>query len=511
MDKEEDNIDECADAFVSDIVELAALNLGELMQSINRWDAEECAMSEDDRNESSYGCLTQQKVQKHLKKFFAMRKVFAEHREDVLVDIDDTIQRSSSAMSNESVMTYSSSWVSNPDSQISEEVPCNAQDLNEVIRKVCQSFVDPEYMKEEEEYFGDREEILNTEAGCSPIKSEETERLASSASSSPSITELQSTESASKTKKPAGKRLFKRLKSALKSDFSKKWTKRVSPLELVVKGEDTTKKEMTDFTSPTTTTTTAITEAARTIVSQVIEEAVRTLQVTEADKTLQTLEGAEKLQSTESAGKTKKPAGKRLFKRLKSRWKSNFSKKWTKSPSLKKVPAQASRKLDLTSTPLELVEKEEGSTKMETNNFTSPASTTQSLTSMAQTIQVLPIKVMEEYVPTDAGGQNTESPLRPAEADKDQVIEIYLPPEPLEEDGLGIFSQEEKEGAEQQLIISPIIRGFFENLTDEYVTSFPTHTLLIVLYILYIYDIFVHCFCVSTFDSLRSFLGNGEK
>ncbi|GLD46785.1 uncharacterized protein AKAME5_000107800 [Lates japonicus] len=38
-----------------------------------------------------------------------------------------------------------------------------AQDLNEVIRGVCQSFVDPEYL----EYFGDRDELLTTETGFS--------------------------------------------------------------------------------------------------------------------------------------------------------------------------------------------------------------------------------------------------------------------------------------------------------------------------------------------------------
>lgn len=63
--------------------------------------------------------------------------------------------------------------------------------------------------------------------------------------------------------------------------------------------------------------------------------------------------------------------------------------------------------------------------------------------------------------------------MRAAEADEDHVIQIYLPPELSEEVGHAVFSQEEnEEAAEPKLVlnsstITPIIRRFFESLTQE--------------------------------------------
>ncbi|GAA6232204.1 uncharacterized protein LOC108893149 [Lates japonicus] len=317
-----------------------------------------------------------------------------EHLEDVLQDEDVTFCCSSPAMSEESVMTYAT-WCSITDSDISEMNTPRAQDLNEVIRGVCQSFVDPEYL----EYFGDRDELLTTETGFSSrfsIRSEESERPASSASS-----------------------------------FS---------------------------------TTTAITEAAKMLVSQVTEEAVRTLQSTKAVRTLQ---------HTDSASKAKRPAAKSFFKKLKSTWKSNFSRKQTKT--VKKVSSpKASSRLDLTSTPLEIIEEEDTAEKASTSPSPSPSQVDEASKDFQE-------EERNEVLMTAAnteGEVSTPDPVDSASQALEKTPSLSSlsekeGPGPSEEDGHSACSPEQKgETAEPQLVlnsstISPIIRRFFESLTEE--------------------------------------------
>eukprot|EP00064_Thunnus_orientalis_P014379 superscaffoldBa00002483_g14423 len=117
--------------------------------------------------------------------------------------------------------------------------------------------------------------------------------------------------------------------------------------------------------------TTPITEAATVLVSQVIEETVRTIQPIEAVR---------KIHTNDSERKTEKPAGKSFFIKLKSVWKSHFGRKQSKK--VKKVSEQdvdkaiedigASSKFVLSL--LELIEEEEDTTENETF-VQSPAST----------------------------------------------------------------------------------------------------------------------------------------
>lgn len=147
------------------------------------------------------------------------------HCDDIWKDEKFTSPCSPSAISEESVMSYASSWCSfsgdsrityaswcsRSDSEISEIIAPSDQNVDEEIIKVCYRFLNPEA-----DDFGERDEVLTTEIGSSSrlsIRSEESRRPVSGTSSS--------------------------------------------------------------------STTTAITEAAKMLVSQVIDETVKTLQSTE--------------------------------------------------------------------------------------------------------------------------------------------------------------------------------------------------------------------------------------
>ena len=219
-------MDEMADQFVSEILEQTALNVNELLQKIQRWEVEERARSDDGTKDSSDGCYTQQKVERHLGKFFGMRRVFAEHREDVQKDEDITCQSSSLTILEESMTPRSSSWMSIPNSDTSEVVALDSLSTTTAITEADQMLV-------------------------SQVTDE-------------AVTECTEAESASKAKKPAGKSFFKRLKSACLRKFSGKQSKKVKkvsnkaskmhltsmPLEFVEEGNDATEKDLGDIISP---------------------------------------------------------------------------------------------------------------------------------------------------------------------------------------------------------------------------------------------------------------------
>ncbi|XP_071342289.1 uncharacterized protein [Trachinotus anak] len=103
MDEEMSDMDNMADTFVSDIMGQAAMNVNELMQSIHRWASVARAMSEG-KNKTSAGSYTEQKVQQHLEKFFTMRRVFAEHRGDVPEE-EEAINATAACAQDEDVMS----------------------------------------------------------------------------------------------------------------------------------------------------------------------------------------------------------------------------------------------------------------------------------------------------------------------------------------------------------------------------------------------------------------------
>ncbi|XP_035858449.1 uncharacterized protein LOC116051614 isoform X2 [Sander lucioperca] len=93
-------IDEIASIIVSDKLDRTSCNINELMQSISWWEAEERSKSETNDNEdkSSADCRINQKVKRHLKRFFGLRQIFAEHKgeplkdtkEDLVIEMDST-------------------------------------------------------------------------------------------------------------------------------------------------------------------------------------------------------------------------------------------------------------------------------------------------------------------------------------------------------------------------------------------------------------------------------------
>ncbi len=71
-------ISETASKVVSVTLDRAAANIGELMQSISRWEAE----SDGSEDNSSAACCTHQKLERQLQRFFSLRRVFAENQEE---------------------------------------------------------------------------------------------------------------------------------------------------------------------------------------------------------------------------------------------------------------------------------------------------------------------------------------------------------------------------------------------------------------------------------------------
>ncbi|XP_028451734.1 uncharacterized protein LOC114567040 [Perca flavescens] len=236
MDKETENMEEFTDILVSEVIEQAAVNLGELMLSIRHWDAGERITSENDKDESSAGCLTQQKVQQHLHRFFAKRQLFAEHCGDILEDKEVTCPSTSPNTSKEKIMTNSSSWRS------------------------CQSCPYPESLKKE---------AKAAKMLISQVINDHHQQ------SIEALRKLHTTDSASLTEKPAGKSYVKKLKSAWKRRFGRKKRNRVKSvseqhvdqanqdsadsfkqdvrstcLELVEKEEDSIETEMRNLPSP---------------------------------------------------------------------------------------------------------------------------------------------------------------------------------------------------------------------------------------------------------------------
>ncbi|XP_067456496.1 serine-rich adhesin for platelets-like [Thunnus thynnus] len=86
----ENEADQIADTLVSETLDRAAGNINELMQSISRWETEEHSKSAADHNKdaSSVACCTNQKLGQELHRFFNMRRVFAEHREQDVTEED---------------------------------------------------------------------------------------------------------------------------------------------------------------------------------------------------------------------------------------------------------------------------------------------------------------------------------------------------------------------------------------------------------------------------------------
>ncbi|KAA8592998.1 hypothetical protein FQN60_018453, partial [Etheostoma spectabile] len=96
------------------------------------------------------------------------------HRDDVLEDQEVTSLRTHSSLSEESRMTYPSSWCSSPDSDISDRITPFDQNVDEDIIKVCQSFFNLENPEKEADDFGEDKDVRTTDTGSTsslPIRS----------------------------------------------------------------------------------------------------------------------------------------------------------------------------------------------------------------------------------------------------------------------------------------------------------------------------------------------------
>ncbi|XP_034739283.1 uncharacterized protein LOC117951619 [Etheostoma cragini] len=228
MDVETEDMEEFTYVLVSEVVEQAAANLDELKQSICRWQAGDCITSEEDKNKSSAGCVTQQKVQQHLDRFFTKRRAFSEHNRDILQDKEVTSPGTFPSMSKQNIMIHPSSWT------------------------LCQSCPYPESLAKEAK--------AAKMFICQVVDDHHQQSIES-------LRKLHTTDSASETEKPAGKSLIKKLQSALKRRFgrrmsekqvsaqqvhaaSSKQDQRSTRLELVEKEEDSVEMEMRNLPSP---------------------------------------------------------------------------------------------------------------------------------------------------------------------------------------------------------------------------------------------------------------------
>lgn len=278
-----------------------------------------------------------------------------DNEEDTWPHTEETTLTCSSlcrSMSADSLMTYSSSRCSSPDSDISEMITSFDQNVDEVITQVCHNFLYPADLETEEGGFGEKGEDWTTETESTSrlaIRSEERGRPASCASSS--------------------------------------------------------------------SRSTAITKAAKMLVSQVIDEAIKMLQSTEPVKTIKDSD----------------------------------------------APPQS----DLSSNLLELVTPEETR-----NAVPSPLST--SLFSPAHQVDKIPWPQSQLLVKTATEIQEEVrcSPSRQSRDSHDGVLKPF-PPGPSEEDGHRAFSQENKGAAADRLLIlksctiTAFMRRFLQSLSEK--------------------------------------------
>ncbi|XP_028434947.1 dentin sialophosphoprotein-like [Perca flavescens] len=176
------------------------------------------------------------------------------HRDDVSEDQEVTKLRNHSVISDESGLTYLSSWCSYRDSDISDMITPFDQNIDEEIKQVCQNVFNLENLETEADDFGENEDVQTTDTGSTSslaIRSNESMVPAlcpSSSSSNTAITKadkmlMQSTEAVkiqtdnylehdSKEVMMEGGCKGKRKKSQLKKFFSGRWKNRVQPAPL---------------------------------------------------------------------------------------------------------------------------------------------------------------------------------------------------------------------------------------------------------------------------------------
>ncbi|XP_044052028.1 flocculation protein FLO11-like [Siniperca chuatsi] len=207
------------------------------------------------------------------------------------------------------------SWCSSLDSDISEMITSFDQNIDVEIKKVCQSFLNPENLETEADDFGEKEEVRTTQTGSTSRlsnSSEESVRPASCASSSSTNTAITKADKmlvshvidkAVKTLHSTKDVRTLQSNEALNTPEATEPVNTLQPTEAVKTLQSTEPVKTPQSTEPVkslqSTEPVKTRDATEAVKTPVATEAVKTLQPTEAAKTLQPTEAVKSPQSTE--------------------------------------------------------------------------------------------------------------------------------------------------------------------------------------------------------------------
>ncbi|XP_034558090.1 uncharacterized protein LOC117826262 isoform X2 [Notolabrus celidotus] len=365
LERETETMDEYSNNVVSELLELTAANLSEQKLYIHSWETGERKTPEDDEDYYLADDLTQQDKER-IKKFFNMRRVFAEHLGEV-AEIKETITPCNPS-------TESTTAENTGDKSFFKKV--------KTAWKKCFSTKSKEEGVRTAE--DEREELDSTsERAEEETKAEEELRSFPSQSSTCPI--------------PSPNQVDEGIQ--LESQRAK---------------EETSTSDQAGSSSQTSDRCSPVTEEVKLLIPQTVQDSVEILQCPES---------VSALNNTDSDNKNKKPARKSLFKRAQMTWKAGFGKKTSKkinrdegshkqdpdSSSLEGAKEEEELSLCLMPSPEEI--DEVTPSEIQPTDESPKDLQEEPFSSWNRIIQVLPYKCEEEHLEIEAGGQPTESPL----------------------------------------------------------------------------------------------------
>ncbi|XP_034558092.1 uncharacterized protein LOC117826262 isoform X3 [Notolabrus celidotus] len=363
LERETETMDEYSNNVVSELLELTAANLSEQKLYIHSWETGERKTPEDDEDYYLADDLTQQDKER-IKKFFNMRRVFAEHLGEV-AEIKETITPCNPS-------TESTTAENTGDKSFFKKV--------KTAWKKCFSTKSKEEGVRTAE--DEREELDSTsERAEEETKAEEELRSFPSQSSTCPI--------------PSPNQVDEGIQ--LESQRAK---------------EETSTSDQAGSSSQTSDRCSPVTEEVKLLIPQTVQDSVEILQCPES---------VSALNNTDSDNKNKKPARKSLFKRAQMTWKAGFGKKTSKkinrdegshkqdpdSSSLEGAKEEEELSLCLMPSPEEI--DEVTPSEIQPTNESPKDLQEDPFSPWNRIIQVY--KCEEEHLEIEAGGQPTESPL----------------------------------------------------------------------------------------------------
>ncbi|XP_034559849.1 uncharacterized protein LOC117827375 isoform X2 [Notolabrus celidotus] len=365
LERETETMDEYSNNVVSELLELTAANLSEQKLYIHSWETGERKTPEDDEDYYLADDLTQQDKER-IKKFFNMRRVFAEHLGEV-AEIKETITPCNPS-------TESTTAENTGDKSFFKKV--------KTAWKKCFSTKSKEEGVRTAE--DEREELDSTsERAEEETKAEEELRSFPSQSSTCPI--------------PSPNQVDEGIQ--LESQRAK---------------EETSTSDQAGSSSQTSDRCSPVTEEVKLLIPQTVQDSVEILQCPES---------VSALNNTDSDNKNKKPARKSLFKRAQMTWKAGFGKKTSKkinrdegshkqdpdSSSLEGAKEEEELSLCLMPSPEEI--DEVTPSEIQPTDESPKDLQEEPFSPWNRIVQVLPYKCEEEHLEIEAGGQPTESPL----------------------------------------------------------------------------------------------------